>query len=542
MKEEIKKFFKGEVFDDDSILEEYSRDASLFRVKPKIVVYPKDSNDLQALTSYVSKKKEVNPDISLTIRAAGSCMSGGPINDSIVAVVTKHMNNIKKIDSDKTIVEPGVFYREFEKEALEKNLEMPIYPASKDLAAFGGMISNNCGGEKTLRYGKIENFVLSSKYIFSDGNEYFIKPLTKTELEEKISQNDFEGGLYKKTFELITENYDEIMKAKPNVTKNSSGYFLWNVWDGNVFDLNKLLTGSQGTLGILTEAEVKLVKIKPFHDMITLFFSSWDELPETIKAILPYKPESLETFDEETLKLGIRFMPEIAHKTGRSVFGFLSQFLPEAWIGIKMLGLPKLVVLVEVAEESETEVKKKIDAIRIEVEKLNINYRVIEKDSEEEKFWVMRRESFSLLRKHVSNKRTAPFVEDFCIPAHKVPEFLPLAKKILQDNDIDVNIAGHAGDGNFHIIPLMNLKDEKERAKLLPVAEAFYTLVAKFKGTNSGEHNDGIVRTPYLDKMYSPKILELFAKIKDIFDPNHIFNPNKKVGTTIEYWKSHLDA
>ena len=172
----------------------------------------------------------------------------------------------------------------------------------------------------------------------------------------------------------------------------------------------------------------------------------------------------------------------------------------------------------------------------------------MEKDSEEEKFWVMRRESFSLLRKHVKGKRTAPFVEDFCIPTDKVPEFLPRALKILEESGINANIAGHAGNGNFHIIPLMDLRKESERKKIPVVADKFYDLVAEYKGTIAAEHNDGIVRTPYLGKMYSEEVLGYFRRVKEIFDPKNIFNPGKKVpsansgqfGGTVEYMKNHI--
>ncbi|MEK7135238.1 MAG: FAD-linked oxidase C-terminal domain-containing protein, partial [Patescibacteria group bacterium] len=210
-----------------------------------------------------------------------------------------------------------------------------------------------------------------------------------------------------------------------------------------------------------------------------------------------------------------------------------------------MGGLPELIILAEIAEESEEEVKRKVSEIVEALKPFNIFHRVIEKDTEEEKFWIMRRESFNLLRQHIAGKRTVPLVDDFCIPVEKVPEFLPRAKQILKDYNIDINIAGHAGNGNFHIIPLMDLKDERERAKLLPVAEKFYDLVSEYHGSTTGEHNDGIVRTPYLGKMYSPEILELFRRVKEIFDPQNIFNPGKKVpsqaGGSLEYLESHLD-
>ncbi len=534
--EEIAKIFKGEVLDDEVTLKTYSRDASLFEVKPKLVVFPKDAEDLKALIKWVRE----NPGHSVTMRAAGSDMTGGPLNNSIIADVTKHMNRLGEIEGENITAEPGVFYRDFEKQTLAKGLVLPCFPASKDLSALGGMIANNCAGERTLRYGKMEEFVLEMKVIFSDGNEYTVKPLNKSELEVKMAQGNFEGNLYKNLFNLIKENGEIIEKARPDVSKNSAGYYLWNILENGVFDLNKLLVGSQGTLGIVTEAKIRLVPEKQHHDMVALFFKSWNELPQVIKAILPFEPESLETFDKETLKLGLRFMPEIAKRADSSLFSFAAKFIPEALIGARMLGLPELVVLVEIAKDTEEEVKGKIRKIVEAIKPFNIWHRVIEKDSEENKFWVMRRESFNLLRKHVNNKRTAPFIDDFCIKPEKMPEFLPKALKILKDHGIEANIAGHAGNGNFHIIPLMDLTKESERAKILAVSDKFYTLVGKFGGSITAEHNDGIIRTPYLGKMYSPKVLELFKKTKEIFDPQNIFNPGKKVNGSVEYLEKHI--
>lgn len=547
--EEIKKFFKGEVLSDEETLKNYSHDASIFSVRPKLVVYPQDSEDLQKLTKWIKENREQDPTLSLAMRSAGSCMSGGSLNESIIADVTKHMNHIGEIDQNGTEIQPGVFYRDFEPKTLEKGLILPCYTASKQLAALGGMIGNNCAGEKTLRYGKMENYVLSAKYIFSDGHEYEVKPLNKHELEQKMAHDSFEGKIYKRVFDLVTRHQKLLQEAKPKVTKNSAGYYLWNVWDGETFNLNKLLTGAQGTLGAMTEAKLGLVKDKTHHDLIALFFNSWDALPQVVNALLPFAPESLETFDKDTLKLGIKFMPEIAKKAHSSFLKFLLQFWPETLIGIKMMGLPKLIVLVEVAEDSEEEVKKKVQLMLKAIEGLKVWHRVVERDSEEEKFWVMRRESFNLLRQHVHGKRTVPLVDDFCIPAERVPEFLPKAKKILEEYDIDVNIAGHAGNGNFHIIPLMDLTKESERGKLIPVAQKFYELVAQYEGTTTGEHNDGIVRTPFLGTMYKPEVLELFRRTKQIFDPQNIFNPGKKVPTmnatqpgTLQFFESHIAA
>lgn len=518
------------------ILELYSRDASLFKVRPKAVATPETREEIKELVAYAKEHGE-----SLTPRAGGSDMSGGPLTESIVVDV-KRLNKIGEIKAEGTWVEPGVFYRDFEKKTLEKGLILPCYTASKNLCMLGGMVANNSAGEKTLRYGQMEKFVRSSKWIFSDGNEYLVQPMSRTVLDSKMAQGDFEGSLYKQIYDLLQNNQELIQNAKPKVSKNAAGYYLWNVYDGQTFDLNKLLVGSQGTLGILTEAEISLVPVKTHHDLIAIFLNSWDEMPRVVNALLPHDPESLETFDKDTLKLGLRFMPEIAKKAGSNLFSFAAKFWHEALIGVEMGGLPELVILAEIAEESETEVKRKVSEIVEVLKSFKVWHRVIEKDSEEEKFWIMRRESFNLLREHVESKRTAPFIDDFCIPTEKVPEFLPKAKMILEDANIDVNIAGHAGNGNFHIIPLMDLKREEERKKLIPVAEKFYSLVVEYKGTITGEHNDGIVRTPFLGKMYSPQMLELFRQIKTIFDPQNIFNPGKKVGGSLAYFESHLDT
>ena len=175
LKKELKSFFKGEVFDSNQKLTQYSRDASLFEVKPQLITCPKNSSDLKKLVTFVSKKKG----LSLTGRAGGSDMTGGPLTESIV-VDFKHFNKIKKIGKTFAIVEPGVYYRDFEKKAKKKGLLFPSYPASKNLCAWGGMVSNNAGGEKTLAYGKTEDYIQELKVILADGQQYTFKDLNKT--------------------------------------------------------------------------------------------------------------------------------------------------------------------------------------------------------------------------------------------------------------------------------------------------------------------------------------------------------------------------
>lgn len=539
--EDIKKFFKGEVSYDNKTLETHSRDASLFRVMPKLVVYPKDREDLKSLVKWLN----LNPGNSVTMRAAGTDMSGGPLNESIIADVSRHMNKVGEVNRDEISVEPGAFYRNFEKKTLEKKLILPCYTASKDLCAIGGMVNNNCAGEKTLRYGKMENFILESKVIFSDGNEYLVKPLTLSELKAKMAQGDFEGDLYKKIFNLIEENREVIEVAKPKVSKNSAGYYLWNVYPESlkepIFDLNKLIVGAQGTLGIVTEVKLRLVPIEPVSKLFVVFLHDLKHLAELINTVLPTSPESVESYDDATMKLAFRFFPEILKNM--KIKHFLSlvvSFIPEFFMMLKG-GIPKLIVLVEYAGKNISEVDKKIDELEKKIHPFKLVSRKTISEEESNKYWTVRRESFNLLRKHIYGARTAPFVDDVVVRPEDMSTFLPQMRKILDEHKMVYTIAGHAGNGNFHIIPLMNMKDRSNVSVIKEVGEKVYSLVGKvYKGSITGEHNDGIVRTPYLNKMYSQEVLDLFKKTKEIFDPKNIFNPGKKVGGSIEYLETHI--
>lgn len=553
LKEEIKKFFKGEVSDDPSTLKTYSRDASLFGVLPRLVVYPVDQSDLASLVKWVNENKKSDPSLSITIRSAGSCMSGGPLGESIVADVCKNLNKVKSVsrvalDTGEAVVEPGVYYRDFEPLTLEKGLILPCYTASKNLNALGGMFGNNSAGEKTLRYGKMENFILESKVILADGNEYLVRPLSKNELEVKMSQDDFEGSVYKNIFNMIQANKQTIEDARPRVSKNSAGYYLWNVWNGEIFDLNRLLVGSQGTLALMTEMKIRLVPVEPKSKLFVIFMPNLDNLAGLVNEILPTNPESIETYDDATMKLAFRFFPEmIKSMKVKHFFKLMLSFIPEALMMLRG-GIPKLIVLVEYAGSSDEEVEAKMKNLQNKIKHFGFIMRETKSEEESEKYWTVRRESFNLLRKHIRGSRTAPFVDDVVVRHEDMPRFLPEMREILDSYNLVYTIAGHAGNGNFHIIPLMDMRIKDNVRIIREVGEKVYSLVAKYHGSITGEHNDGIVRTPYLSKMYSSEALDLFKKTKDIFDPQNIFNPGKKVPSlvggrpsgTIEYLEDHI--
>jgi len=603
MKQEIQKIFKGEVQDGEDILSKYSRDASIFEIKPQLVLFPKDTEDVKNLVKWVSENcgRQDLPQLSITCRCAGTDMSGGAIGESLILDFTKYMNNLiafppsilpgegrgeveletspqsspERGGGNAITVQPGMFYRDFEKITLSKGMILPCYTASKSLNAMGGMYGNNSAGERTLKYGKTEDYILESKVVFGDGNEYVVKPLTEEELNKKISQNDFEGNIYKNIYELIKNNEEDIKNAKPKVHKNSAGYYIWNVMqmqgtensrvftlpgvpggsyaDSNslypaFFDLNKLLVGSQGTLGIATEITFKLVPNPKYSKLVAVFMNDLAPLGTLVDEILELNPETLEAYDDKTMKLAVRFFPDFLKNKGFiGMIKFIWSFLPELGMMLSSPwgGFPKLIVLAEFAGEDEKIVHKKCVALKEKIKHFNLKVHITRSTAESNKYWDIRRESFALLRKHVAGKHTAPFIDDIIVRPEFLPYFIPQLNEILSKYDLTYTIAGHAGDGNFHIIPLMDFSKPDMGQIIMELSEKVYDLVLKYEGSITAEHNDGIIRTPFLQKMYGEKIIKIFKEIKNIFDPKYILNPGKKVASatgqgTKEFILSHI--
>src|SRR3989338_2460036 len=542
LKKQIQNIIKGEVKTDRQTLDTFSKDASVYKVSPQVVVFPKDSKDVQALVNFVAEKVSHGFNLSLTPRAAGTDMSGGDLSESIVVSFTKYFNHIRKIGKDYAVVEPGVYYRDFEKAAKKKKLLLPSYPASKDLAALGGIVANNSGGELNLLYGKTERYIQEVKMVLADGQETTFKPLTMAELEKKKHAAGLEGEIYTKMFDLIDQNYALLQSAKPKVSKNSAGYYLWNVYDKakGIFDLTKLIVGSQGTLGLMTEFKLKLVKPKTREHLLVVFLNDMHQLPGIVNHLLKFKPQSIESYDDHTFKVALKLLPDIIAKLkGNAIKLFLS-FIPEAWM-VLTGGIPKLVMLVEFSSDKDAEAIKLARDAQKSLQEFNLKTKLILSDSGAEKYWVIRRESFSMLRHHVQGILTAPFIDDFVVRPEVLGEFLPKLYKILDKYNLLYTVAGHVGDGNFHIIPLMKVGDPKVAGIIKKLGKEVYDLVFEYEGSMTGEHNDGMVRGPYLEQMFGAEVYHLFKQTKKIFDSEGIFNPHKKANASFDYSMKHLD-
>ena len=521
----IERSIKGTVDISEEARRTYSHDASIFEVKPAAIIQPQDVDDIKRLVKYISDEKELGRNVSITARNGGTCMSGGSLTKGYVVDVSQ-LNKISEINhQQKTIrVQGGVMHLEIEKATHPHKLLFAPYTSSHDICGIGGMIGNNASGEKSVKYGATSKNIDVLKVILSDGNEYDFGPLSIEALENKKQQNDFEGEIYRKVTDLIDKKKEVIKTHHPLTKKSVAGYALWELWneDYSIFNMARLFIGAQGTLGIVTEAELKLVDIAPASRMIVTPIENLKHLTPVVTTAMSHHPVTCETFDHHTYELAKQLYPEDAARA-------------------KVADGEHMVILTlfegktqQEADEAATKAKQSLEAIG---EKTFW----IEDDPSVESYLLIRRKSFKMLLENPApDYRAMAFLEDTIVPLDRYGDFLEKLEAILTEYDMTYTYAGHIGDGSIRLIPLVNMEAEGAAERIIELETKVNELVISFGGSISADHNDGIIRTPYLEKQFGSEMVDLFAEIKQIFDPLTIFNPGKKVGGTINYALKHI--
>ena len=539
--QKLEHVFKGAILTHREDRIGYRHDASIYEIIPEAVLEPKDSKDIQNLVKFVHEHKNEYPSLSITTRSAGTDMSGAAIGNSLILSMTKHFSNISGVSGTILHAQPGVYIRDIDPLLAKHHLMLGSAPASRAIATIGGMVGNNSGGEQSLRYGNTERSVRELQVIFGDGNEYTVKPLHKKELALLMKRNTFEGQLYKQVYTLIEANYDLIHNARPHVNKNSMGYNLWSVWDRTtgVFDMTRLITGSQGTLGIVTDIKLEAVPKAPHTGELLAYLTSFKQLGEIIPLVMEHNPATFEGFDDITFNLGVKYFSTFSKQLG--VKEMLKQ---QAWLlgsVTRFKGhLPNILLMIEFEGETKKEVYEKISNLHDVLKRFHVRMDIEGDETASAPFWQIRRSSLSLLRNFVHDKYASPFIDDMCVQPKYLPEFLPKVRQIIRKYKLPATLAGHFGDGNFHIVPLIDIENKAEQVKLEPVLRELIPVVLQYGGTMAGEHNDGMVRGPWLPAVFGDDMFTIFKHTKEIFDPHYIFNPHKKTDANWEYGMDHI--
>lgn len=532
--------FMGGLSSDKNVLDRYSNDESIFTIRPQIVLQPKSQHDVEIAVSVLGKETLRFPSLSLTARAAGTGLSGGSLTDSIVIDVCAHMHYIdepiKKKEGVYITCGPGALWRDVEAKLKALNVYIPSYPASKDLCTIGGAVANNSAGPDSLRYGHMANWVESLDMTFYDGKTYTLKPVTYKEYKALVKKNTAYGHILKEVFELIEQNEKAIHEAKPKTSKNSAGYALWDVLDvpvasfkkGNgTLNLTRLVCGSQGTIGIITSITLKTEPIRKNTTLVVAPIFDLQDVGKVILKALDYNPINIELFDGHTFDLALKHPEFFKNRLSKLVYYqvLLSMYTTyHVRYGKKT---PEFTVLITLDATSSTHnVHTLVEILR---KKGSKKARLIQNSIDKEMYWNIRRASYSLSKLQDSKKRPAAFLEDMVVPPKNLPKFFMDVKKLLKRYNVTAAVHGHGGNGHLHFYPLLDFENKTTPQLIMKMTEEFFETAIKYDGSLCGEHNDGIIRTPYLSKMFSKRILTLFTQVEQVFDPYDIFNPGKKV-------------
>jgi FAD/FMN-containing dehydrogenase len=532
--------FRGGVSSDKPILEKYSTDESIFSIKPQVVIQPKNRQDVEIATTVIARETKRFSSLSLTPRAAGTGLSGGSLTDSIVIDVCAHLHKVgevvEKKDSITISCEPGAMWRDVEKKLKQHNAYIPSYTSSKDICTIGGAVANNAAGPDSLRYGHCADWVDALDVVLCDGHTYTLKPLSYRDFKDLIKHKHEHARIAREIFNLIEKNEKVIKNGKPKTAKNSAGYALWHVCPQGiaafkkgegVFDLTRLISGSQGTIGIITNIVMRAIPIQKNTSLFVVPIFKLEEAAKVITSALKYNPINIEIFDALTFDLALK-NPDFFKKRLQGIEYYRVMLSMYSLFHVRFnRKTPEFTIMVTLDEETTNETP--VATIAADISKAGTRARLVKSKREEEMFLQIRRASYSLSKLLDPGKRPAAFLEDMTVPPENLSKFFVDIKKLFKEFNVQSAIHGHGGNGHFHFYPLLDFTQKTTPILVEKMAEKFYATAVKYKGNICGEHNDGIIRTPHLSKIFSKQVLELFKDTEHIFDPDDIFNPGKKV-------------
>ena len=508
---ELQKLIEGEVLFDDLSRAIYSSAASLYRVKPLGIVKPRHKKDVITVVNYARRQG-----IPLTPRGGGTSRTGNEVGEGILLDFSKYMNQLLEINPEGKWVrlQPGIILAFLNKSLKPHQLFFPIDPSTKDHCTLGGMIANNSSGPHAVRYGATRDYVLSLEVVLSNGETI----TTGSASSEGVARGGtgrsgpLEEDIYKGMPGLLKRYRRAIEEEKPFTRKNSAGYDLWRLQDKGGLDLTSLFVGSEGTLGIITEARLRLMDLPGKASGGLIYFDNLDHVAPATQEILELSPAMLEIIERQILDLARRQKAE------------LRPYLPEG---------TEALLFVEFQDgdaEQHYRKFKEIEERIIRRERLAVDLKVAKSAQDMAMLEKVRSVSGPILNKVRGPRKPVAFIEDAAVYPDRLSEYIQGLRELFKRFEVEASIYGHAGDGNLHLMVFLDLTREDEVRKMVSLAEACHELVLGLKGTISGEHGDGRLRTYYLRRQY-PNLYPAMVEIKKLFDPENILNPGSIVGT-----------
>ncbi|HKR81605.1 MAG TPA: FAD-linked oxidase C-terminal domain-containing protein [Candidatus Saccharimonadales bacterium] len=504
----------------------FSTDGSVFTLTPSLIVYPRNENDVRKAARFTWQLAERGRVIPITPRGAGTDQGGAALGSGIILAFPAHMNRVLELDdkSGMVSVEPGANYGKLQQTLHTHERFLPPFPASFEYSTIGGAVANNASGEKTFKYGDTREYVRSLHVVLANGELIETGRLSKRELSKKLGLSTFEGEIYRAIDALIEEHQGLLEKSQLSVTKNSAGYALAQVKqkDGS-FDLTPLFVGAQGTLGIVTEVAFDT---EPYNPETTLLVGYFDSVQAAQAAVVEFRampelPSAIEMVDDQLLDLVDKLNPNQLKEVVQRPF-------------------PKVVLLVEFDGPNERAQKKLQKRAEKILEKHATSHRLETDPLQKEQLWKIRHSSATVVAHSEGNLKAVPIIEDGVVPIEKFSEYLDGVYQLFARQHLHAAVWGHAGDANVHMQPFLDLSQVGDRQKAFRLIDDYYNLVISLGGSTSGEHGDGRLRAPYLEKLYGAELYGVFQKVKQIFDPYGTMNPGVKINVTLDQVKPLL--
>jgi len=519
---QLGKQLEGDLFFDITMRTLYATDASAYREMPLAVAIPKTTDDIKKLIAFTLQNKT-----SLIPRTAGTSLAGQVVGNGIVVDVSKHFTKIIELNAAENWVkvQPGVIRDELNMFLHPYGLFFGPETSTANRAMIGGMVGNNSCGSNSVVYKSAREHLLSVKALLSDGSEAEFKTLSIDEFHNKCEADNLEATIYK-TVRSLLSNYDnqvEIKKEFPKKTveRRNTGYAVDILLEsapftagGEDFNFCKLIAGSEGTLAFITEIKLNVVALPAKEvGLLCVHFNSIDESLRANLIALKYKPSASELIDHYILEC-----------TKGNIEQSKNRFFVQ--------GDPGAILVIEFCRETREEITAITKQVEDDMRSANLGYHFpLLFGADSKKIWTLRKAGLGLLSNLPGDEKAVPVIEDTAVDVNDLPAYIRDFNEILQQHNLYSVHYAHAGSGEIHLRPIINLKTVEGNQLFRTIAEEIATLVKKYNGSLSGEHGDGRLRGEFIKQMVGEKNYTLLKEIKKAWDPNNIFNPNKIVDT-----------
>ena len=501
IEEDLKGQLDGEIRCDDAFLRLYASDASIYEIQPLAVVRPYNKEDVVACVKYARENH-----IPIVPRGSGSNVVGSAIGQAIIMDFSFAMRRVVSADRETVTVEPGVVLAELNRELQGHNRKFGPDPSSRRISTMGGVLAMNSSGSHWLTSGTPRDKVERLKVVMATGQEVVFNT---NHASTTIADLDPEAvRLENRVAGILERHADKIHQAKPKTPVNQAGYNLFDLVQNNSIDLTRLLTGSEGTLAIITEAVLR-TDPQPRHRGVALLF--FHRLEDSAKAAVEIAKMGVAACD-----LMDRRLLTLAAETNEKYVRLIPS---EA----------EAMLLVEFEANDHSRLTDNLQLLVQRIQrkrKLAFEVRITTQTDDRNLFWRLTRRVIPTLYRLKGNERALPFVEDMAVDPAMLPEFLNLVHRVLNENEITASIFSHTPQGLVHVRPFLDLADPASRVKMRRLADTLFDNVIRLGGSISGAHGDGLSRTWALRRQFGP-VYDVFKEIKHVFDPQNILNPGK---------------